>query len=139
MHGAWSRPPVPGLECKAGVPPEACRVRPWLLQQAPNCSRRQVRLLCTNAESTEVACNSMFVSDLSVDLPCWNNLYRIGDSVYLGLLSLASQLAWIPEDDTRRKTAAADGDSGRVWPPRIHSQTHPCNASEDTRAAPSRR
>lgn len=81
----------------------------------------------------------MFVSDLSVDLPCWNNLYRIGDSVYLGLLSLASQLAWIPEDDTRRKTAAADGDSGRVWPPRIHSQTHPCNASEDTRAAPSRR
>ena len=39
----------------------------------------------TDAEFTEVASNSMFVSDLTRDLPCWNNLYRIGDSVYRGL------------------------------------------------------
>lgn len=72
----------------------------------------------TDTESTEVASDCVFVRDLTRDLSYWNNLYRIGDSVYLGLVSLASQLAWIPEDDTERKTAPEDGDAWRIWPRR---------------------
>ena len=40
----------------------------------------------------------------------------MGDSVYPDLVTLATQLARTPEDDTKRKTTPADGDSKQIWP-----------------------
>lgn len=71
--------------------------------------------------------------DLTRASPCWNNLYGVRDSVCLGLVSLASQLAWIPEDDPRggQLHAEVETQGGSGLRERT-AKPGPCSASEDT-------